>query len=355
MSSMPKTGRVKFFNPQKGYGFIVPNEPIDGNAEVFVHHTVIHNRGGFKSLAEGELVEFDVTRGPKGLQATKVTGPSGTFVRGDPYFRLRPKIVSASIGGESSSVSVAASPYFTYSHYPPMAHHPAGYSQLIPFNSQMPQPHYGAYAYSATQPTNAPFVIPPPLPANTAIRPDAHAHIALSPQYFSVSYPAQTQAHQGRGSALGQSSSQQQLSAITIPYDSFFVNQPQRQQQNQSQKSQMQSQPQSQTQTQIQTQSQSQSQSQSQTRPSSHSQQQPQAQPYDLSSNFALPQPVSTMPSTIIQQESLHQTRISPPSLPSQGYIPSGSISRQDSGSSSVQLASTATTISNASNNQMLR
>ncbi|KAJ2866026.1 hypothetical protein FB639_005052, partial [Coemansia asiatica] len=198
----------------------------------FVHHTVIHNRGGFKSLAEGELVEFDVTRGPKGLQATKVTGPSGTFVRGDPYFRLRPKIVSASIGGESSSVSVAASPYFTYSHYPPMAHHPAGYSQLIPFNSQMPQPHYGAYAYSATQPTNAPFVIPPPLPANTAIRPDAHAHIALSPQYFSVSYPAQTQAHQGRGSALGQSSSQQQLSAITIPYDSFFVNQPQRQQQN---------------------------------------------------------------------------------------------------------------------------
>ncbi|KAJ1783533.1 hypothetical protein LPJ62_005000, partial [Coemansia sp. RSA 2167] len=69
--SATKSGRVKFFNSQKGYGFIIPAEPIDGHAEVFVHHTVIHNRGGFKSLAEGEPVEFEVVRGPKGLQATR--------------------------------------------------------------------------------------------------------------------------------------------------------------------------------------------------------------------------------------------------------------------------------------------
>ncbi|KAJ2602399.1 hypothetical protein GGF39_000763 [Coemansia sp. RSA 1721] len=338
MSSTPKTGRVKFFNTQKGYGFIVPNEPIDGNAEVFVHHTVIHNRGGFKSLAEGELVEFDVTRGPKGLQATKVTGPSGTYVRGDPYFRIRPKIVSTGLNGENGSVSVAASPYFTYSHYPPMPH-PTGYSQIMPFNSQMPQPHYGAYAYSATQPTNAQFVIPPPLPANAAIRPDAHTQLALSPQYFNVSYSAQT--HHAPNQS---SSSQQQPSAIAIPYDSFLVNQQhQQQQQQQQQKSQMQSQSHSH--------SQPLPQAQAQAQPHS----QPQQQAYELPSNFAFPQPVSTIVPTIIQQDSLHQTRISPLSLSTQGYVTSGSISRQDSGSSSGQLASNTTTISNATNSQLLR
>ncbi|ORX73973.1 hypothetical protein DL89DRAFT_263971 [Linderina pennispora] len=54
--STVKTGHCKFFNSTKGYGFVIPDEPIEGNAEVFVHHTVIHNSGGFKSLAEGELV-----------------------------------------------------------------------------------------------------------------------------------------------------------------------------------------------------------------------------------------------------------------------------------------------------------
>ncbi|KAF9171974.1 Y box binding protein 1 [Mortierella sp. AD010] len=78
-----RTGRVKFFNSQKGFGFIIPSEstetdPVD---EIFVHHTAIHNDGGFKSLAE---VEYDLVQGPKGMQAANVTGPHGVSVRGDP-------------------------------------------------------------------------------------------------------------------------------------------------------------------------------------------------------------------------------------------------------------------------------
>lgn len=51
---------------------------------VFVHHTAIYNLGGFKSLAEGEQVEYDIVQGPKGLQAANVSGPSGSAVKGDP-------------------------------------------------------------------------------------------------------------------------------------------------------------------------------------------------------------------------------------------------------------------------------
>jgi len=60
-------GRVKWFNEKKGYGFISRD---DGN-DVFVHFSAI-KRDGFKSLYEGDEVEFEVTQGPKGLQATDV-------------------------------------------------------------------------------------------------------------------------------------------------------------------------------------------------------------------------------------------------------------------------------------------
>jgi CspA family cold shock protein len=60
-------GRVKWFNEKKGFGFISKD---DGN-DVFVHFSVI-KRDGFKSLDEGDEVEFDVSQGPKGLQATNV-------------------------------------------------------------------------------------------------------------------------------------------------------------------------------------------------------------------------------------------------------------------------------------------
>lgn len=63
-------GTVKWFNDAKGYGFISQ----EGGEDVFVHHTAI-NMDGFRTLKEGEPVEFDVTQGPKGLQAANVRRP----------------------------------------------------------------------------------------------------------------------------------------------------------------------------------------------------------------------------------------------------------------------------------------
>jgi CspA family cold shock protein len=61
------TGTVKWFNDAKGYGFISQ----EGGEDVFVHHTAIQ-MDGFRTLKEGEKVEFDVVQGPKGLQAANV-------------------------------------------------------------------------------------------------------------------------------------------------------------------------------------------------------------------------------------------------------------------------------------------
>ncbi|HET6438343.1 MAG TPA: cold-shock protein [Anaeromyxobacter sp.] len=60
-------GTVKWFNDAKGYGFISQ----EGGEDVFVHHTEIQ-MDGFRTLKEGDRVEFEVTKGPKGLQAANV-------------------------------------------------------------------------------------------------------------------------------------------------------------------------------------------------------------------------------------------------------------------------------------------
>ena len=61
-------GTVKWFNDTKGFGFITPS---DGSSDVFVHHTSIQAEG-YRSLNEGDQVEFDVTEGEKGPKATNV-------------------------------------------------------------------------------------------------------------------------------------------------------------------------------------------------------------------------------------------------------------------------------------------
>ena len=61
-------GTVKWFNDQKGYGFITPD---GGKKDVFVHYSAVQG-DGFKTLKEGELVQFEITTGPKGEQASGV-------------------------------------------------------------------------------------------------------------------------------------------------------------------------------------------------------------------------------------------------------------------------------------------
>ncbi len=66
---MPQEGTVKWFNPDKGYGFIRPD---DGGEDLFVHHSGIEGYG-FKSLDEGAKVTYEATQGRKGMQAENVS------------------------------------------------------------------------------------------------------------------------------------------------------------------------------------------------------------------------------------------------------------------------------------------
>jgi len=64
-----QSGTVKWFDDGKGFGFITPT---DGSKDLFAHHSEIRNNGGFRTLAEGARVEYEVTQGPKGPQAANI-------------------------------------------------------------------------------------------------------------------------------------------------------------------------------------------------------------------------------------------------------------------------------------------
>ena len=70
---MRTTGKEKWFNDAKGFGFITPE---DGSKDCFVHHSAIQG-GGFRTLAEGERVEFDIVQGQKGPAAEQVVKVGG--------------------------------------------------------------------------------------------------------------------------------------------------------------------------------------------------------------------------------------------------------------------------------------
>jgi protein lin-28 len=75
------TGKCKWFNSQKGFGFILMD---DGSEDVFVHQSSLHAKG-FRSLAEGEQLEFDIETDNTGKRkAINCTGPNGDFVKGAP-------------------------------------------------------------------------------------------------------------------------------------------------------------------------------------------------------------------------------------------------------------------------------
>ncbi len=66
--TMSTQGTVKWFNSEKGFGFIAPD---DGSQDVFAHYSAIQS-GGYRSLEENQRVEFEVAQGPKGLQAENI-------------------------------------------------------------------------------------------------------------------------------------------------------------------------------------------------------------------------------------------------------------------------------------------
>ena len=78
-------GTVKWFDVKKGFGFIVPDDDGDDDEDIFVHQSAIHARG-FRSLADGEEVEYEIHQDPRSgkLSAQNVTGPNGDFVQGAP-------------------------------------------------------------------------------------------------------------------------------------------------------------------------------------------------------------------------------------------------------------------------------
>ncbi|KAK4046641.1 hypothetical protein OIV83_005924 [Microbotryomycetes sp. JL201] len=167
-----RTGRCKFFNAQKGFGFILDDHSDElGDDEVFVHYSAIEavqtGRGGFRSLMEGENVEYHIVRGQKGWQAQGVTGPNGIACIGAP----------ANGGPQASSGNKDARKYASMpndrDHYgqplPRRRGHDSGYYSSSALTSPMSTPHQMLYPlpqfpFYPGSPHFAPMGVAPPFP-----------------------------------------------------------------------------------------------------------------------------------------------------------------------------------------------
>ncbi|KAL7008342.1 hypothetical protein EMMF5_002071 [Cystobasidiomycetes sp. EMM_F5] len=161
-----RSGIVKFFNSTKGFGFIWDNASSEiGDVDIFVHWTTIQGDTSFKSLGEGELVEYELARGPKGFQAINVSGPSGGNVHGDPLARMPLAISSRSRmmpGSRYGPMGIPILQPLVLAGYPPQAAHvDPGYAAYLQQSGRyVPQaagPYYPIPAGHAPSPAPASY------------------------------------------------------------------------------------------------------------------------------------------------------------------------------------------------------
>ncbi|CAJ0833902.1 2111_t:CDS:10 [Entrophospora sp. SA101] len=199
-----KQGKVKFFNCQKGYGFIIPNEIIGDNSkieEVFVHYSSIYKDGEFKSLAEGEEVEFELMRGPKGFQATNVSGPNGISVRGaapsfnaaiaigQPYSSFHSTFIPQSVVSQrNTSPTLTSQPQQYPQRYSQNLHSNIHHHQHPPSLQHLPQQQH--HHLPTNHHVHIPPPLSPPLPRPSSHLIHSHTHSSSLPSSSLLHHPS---------------------------------------------------------------------------------------------------------------------------------------------------------------------
>ena len=147
MSSVRIKGHVKWFDTTKGFGFIRSEESND--KDIFVHQSTIH-AAGFRSLNEGEEVEFSLVTDAKGMHAENVTGPGGKFVKGAAQ-----KVPKKNENGSDRMHDQATNPTFGFENpnYNPML--------VYPYHRPLYAPQFHPAVYSPIYPPVYPQMIPP--------------------------------------------------------------------------------------------------------------------------------------------------------------------------------------------------
>ncbi|GAA6010263.1 hypothetical protein JCM10207_005692 [Rhodosporidiobolus poonsookiae] len=208
-----RRGVVKFFNSLKGFGFVVDNEPgALGGQEVFCHFSAISGKGGFRSLAEGEEVEYELVQGPKGFQAANLTGPGGRTVVGDPKARMQKPPAYLPFAPMALPLGLGGAPYLA----DPYAQHGAVYAAAgspytshvlyVPATASLPPSQY-AYAPVPLAAHAPPQQRGAPPPGAAAGQPPASLSAAspfAAPQYQSYAAAPPSGALNGAGGVAPQ-------------------------------------------------------------------------------------------------------------------------------------------------------